>query len=98
MTNSITEHRFTYEQLARMMMREQNIHEGLWMVSVGFAMIGVNAGPEPDKILPSAIVGVQNFGLVSTAEQGPLVFDAAVLNPPEKTRHRTTKKSAASQK
>lgn len=63
------------------MLKERDLHEGLWQLSIGFSMVGAVAGPNLEQALPSAIIGVQSIGLESVDRLGPMVFDAAELNP-----------------
>lgn len=63
------------------LLRERDLHKGLWQLSIGFSMMGAVAGPSLEQALPSAIVGVQSIGLESVDQVGPMVFDAAKLNP-----------------
>lgn len=81
MPQPATEYIFSHENIARLMLKDRGISEGLWLLTIGFSMSGATIGPSQEEALPSAIVGIQSFGLQSTEHKGPMVFDAAKLNP-----------------
>ena len=81
MAKVASQYRLTTKELAQLLIKECDLHEGLWSLSVEFAFSGINAGPDENNIMPSAIIGVQSVGLARADAEGPLVFDAAALNP-----------------
>jgi hypothetical protein len=66
-------------------LKDQDIHDGLWqlLVSFGFGAGNVGAGTPgaPGDVNPAAIVPILGIGLQQATELGPMVFDAAKLNP-----------------
>ncbi len=72
--------------LAKILVRHYDIHEGLFDLSIEF-QIGIGAvGPSPDAIVPGAMIGVQRVGLIPSTVFGPSTIDAAAVNPAKKTR------------
>lgn len=68
-------------ELGALLLKHYGIHEGLYDVSVEF-QIGLGAfGPDADKQLPSAIVGLSRVGLAPAAKQSPQTLDASKINP-----------------
>ena len=74
---------YTHSELAALMIKDRQLHEGLWMLQIQFGIAGVNAGPSNEQMNPTAIVPVLAIGLQSVDQLGPLVFDAAKVNPKE---------------
>jgi hypothetical protein len=80
---------FTYKELATAMVKQQGVHEGLWMIYVEFGIQGANVGESKDQVVPTAIVPVLKVGLQLIAKDHPLadsaiVVDAAAVNPTAK--------------
>jgi hypothetical protein len=65
-----------WDQILSAVFASLGIKEGLWSVGVGFNFTGLNAGPDRDHILPSALVAVQDIALRRVSAPGPMVFDA----------------------
>jgi hypothetical protein len=74
---------FTHKQLATILVKEQGIHEGLWVVQYTFGLAGTNAGPNAEELHPAAIVPILNVILGKTTERNALTVDAAEVNPAE---------------
>lgn len=84
MSSQIKQLLYTHEDLLRLMLKDQNIHEGYWMLLVRFNFGAGNVGTsadQPSDVHPTALVGVSGIGLERTNSLGPLVLDAAVVNP-----------------
>jgi hypothetical protein len=77
---------FNLKELAVLLVKHFNLHEGLYEVSVGF-QIGVGAiGPTPELSVPGAMFGVANIGLVKAKEVNPHAVDAKEVNPIRKSK------------
>lgn len=72
---------FSHKQLAEILVREQGIHEGLWIIQYTFGIGGANVGPTPQDIAPAAIVPIVSVSLARAQEASALTVDAAVANP-----------------
>jgi hypothetical protein len=72
---------YAHAELAALMIKDKGLHEGLWHLQVQFGLSAVNAGPSDQEMNPTAVVPVLSIGLVSVTAPGPLVFDAALVNP-----------------
>lgn len=81
MAKAPSEFYYDIKELVAMFLKDAEIHEGLWMIQAQFVMAGGNFGPSENEILPGALVGVQKVGVKRVQEKGPMVFDAAELNP-----------------
>ncbi len=78
---------YTYKKLAEILVKHENIHEGLWALVVEFGLGAANvpsAGPAdtPFEFRPTALVSVGKIGIQQFDQAGPLTIDAAVVNPP----------------
>ena len=78
-----TEIMFSHKELVELMIKRQNIHEGLWMLSVRFGMQATNFGTAPDSsdVLPTALVPVIGIGIHRADKLTNISVDASVVNP-----------------
>jgi hypothetical protein len=80
----VTQYSFNWAELAEMLIKKQNIHEGQWMATVEFAIssgaFGV-AGPADAK--PGVMLLANGVQLIRAQPNFPqhLVVDAAKVNP-----------------
>jgi hypothetical protein len=73
-------------QLGEVLIKHYSIHEGLYDVSFHFQIAVGAVGPQPDQIVPGAMIGINGVGLLKTENRGPHTVDAAVCNPAKKSR------------
>lgn len=74
------------KDLTALLIKHYGLHEGNFDLLIEF-QIGMGAfGPTPDMQAPGAMIGVSKMGLARSAQIGPLSVDAAVVNPPPKSR------------
>ena len=82
---------FSYQELAEALIKQQDIHEGLWGLYVEFAIAAANMNNPEGKIVPTAIVPVQRIGIQRfDQELEGLTVDAAVVNPAPESSARTS--------
>ena len=85
-TKSLT---FTYKEVVEALIRYNNLHEGLWGLSIEFGLAAANVGPEPGGDLsPTAIIPVKKIGITRSNELNNLTVDAAEVNPAPKAKKR----------
>lgn len=74
---------FSHKEVVVALLKQQNIHEGIWMLSVNFGMGAANVGQTKDgsDMAPAAILTVLNIGLQRIDALNALAVDAAVENP-----------------
>jgi hypothetical protein len=77
---------FTYQELAELMIKNLNIHEGLWGVfieyNLGAANIPMNPlNPDPKVVAPASIAMVKSIGLQRFESPNNLTVDAGISNP-----------------
>lgn len=74
---------FTNREIAEMIVKKQNLHEGLWGISIEFGLSAANVHttPDPENLLPAAIIPVVKIGLQRFSTPNSLTVDAAVVNP-----------------
>ena len=83
-TKSLT---FTYKEVVEALIRYNDLHEGLWGLSIEFALAAANIAPEPGgDLLPTAIIPVKKIGLTRSNEPNNLTVDASEANPAKKTK------------
>jgi len=74
-------YQFTHQELAEILIKHMDIHEGLWGIYVEFGIGAMNVGQGPNDILPAAIVPIVKLGLQRFPEPNNLTADAAKVNP-----------------
>ena len=72
---------FTHKETVELMLKHQDIHEGIWGLFIKFGLRAANIGPSPSDMMPSAIIPVLEIGLQRGKEEGNLFVDAAKVNP-----------------
>ena len=79
-----TQYTFSYKEVVTALIKEQNLHEGIWMLTVNFGIgaTNINNPDKPDDLNPAAIVPVTGIGLHKVDEVNALSVDAAIANPP----------------
>jgi hypothetical protein len=74
---------FNYTELAEMMVRKLDLHEGLWGIYFEFALGGANVQTSPDAktVAPAAITLIKSVGIQRFEAPNSLTVDAAEVNP-----------------
>jgi hypothetical protein len=74
---------FGYTELAEVLVKKLDIHEGLWGVYIefNFGAANVNASPDGKSLAPSALVAIKSIGIQKFDAPNSLTVDAAVVNP-----------------
>jgi hypothetical protein len=81
-----SQYSFEFKELAELMVKKLDLHEGLWAISVEFGIGASNIGPSPTELRPSAIIPIVKIGLIQATESTNLAVDAAQVNPAKDTR------------
>lgn len=86
---------FTHKELAELLIKKQDIHEGFWAIYIEFALGAANIAASPDdpNILPAAIVPVKRIGIHRHDQPNPLTIDASRVNPIPKKLKKLSKSS-----
>ena len=87
-TNQLT---FTFKELATLLVKASNIHEGIWGIFVNFGIQANNVGPTENDLRPAAIIPILQLGLIKFDKETNLSVDAAKVNPAEPTSTKTKK-------
>lgn len=77
---------FSYTEIAEMMVRNLDLHEGFWGIYVEYTLAAANipqnpANPDVKVIAPASIAMIKNVGLQRFDEPNNLTVDAAIVNP-----------------
>jgi hypothetical protein len=72
---------FSFKELAEMLVKKENIHEGHWGILLRFGIQGANIALGGGDPFPTAIVPVMEIGIQREPKATPLSGDAAVVNP-----------------
>lgn len=80
---------FTFKELATILIKAQDIHEGIWGVYFKFGIQGANAGPDEANVLPTAMVPILEVGIQKMAAVNNLSVNASEVNPLRVGVHKT---------
>ncbi len=72
---------YSFKELAALMVKDREIHEGFWGIFVRFGISAANAGPSDTDLKPTALVPIVELGLQKFDELNNLSVDAAEVNP-----------------
>lgn len=75
---------FSNKELLEILVRQAQIQEGRWVLSVNFGFNAMNVGPSPDQLTPGAIVQVLGISLQRAAADVPeaITIDASTVDRP----------------
>ena len=76
-----TQYKFSYKEVAELLVKEQGIHEGIWCVFFKFGINAANTSFNSGEFLPTAMVPVLEMGIQKTEKETNLSVDAAKVNP-----------------
>jgi hypothetical protein len=76
---------FDLREVATAMIKQQGLHEGLWMVVFEFNFVAGVMGPTPPTSMPGVMVQMSKLQLIRQNEVAPsnahLTVNAAEVNP-----------------
>lgn len=75
-------------ELTELLIKHYSIHEGLYDLAFHFQIAVGAVGPQPDQVIPGAMIGVNGVSLAKTENSGPNTVDASVVNPKKTTAKR----------
>ena len=76
-----TQYVFSFKELAEMLVKKQDLQEGLWGVYVKFGINAGNISFGGSDHFPTAMVPILEIGIQKQDEPSSLTVDAAVVNP-----------------
>jgi len=74
---------WNYQELAEILVKKADVHEGYWGIYFEFTLLGANVPTMPDQsiVLPASVVFVQRTGIQRFDKPNNLTVDAAKINP-----------------
>jgi hypothetical protein len=72
---------FKHKEVVEALLRQQNIHDGIWGLYVRFGLAAANVGASQADLMPAAIVPLVEIGLQKFDQENNLAVDAARVNP-----------------
>jgi hypothetical protein len=84
-----TEVNFSHREIVEMLIKKQDLHEGIWGLSVRFNFVATNVGPSPAEVNPAGVISILQIGIHKMELESNLALDAAKVNPKPQTK--TTK-------
>lgn len=81
----------THKELLELLIKHNNVHEGLWALMIGMQIGTGNFGPTPELSQPGIMATVNQIGMQrlmpgTTQAPGSLVLDAAKVNPKKRNK------------
>jgi hypothetical protein len=81
-----TQYIYPFKELAEMMIKKQDLHEGLWAIYVKFGIQAANIGFGGEDYMPTAMVPILEIGIQKQDKPSSLTVNAAEVNPIVKAR------------
>ncbi len=73
---------FSFKEIAEVLVRHADLHNGLWGIEIKFGIQGTNIGASPGSdLMPAAIVPVVKLGIQRFEKPSNLTVDASEINP-----------------
>jgi len=74
---------FDHTELAEVLIKKCDVHEGLWGVYIEFNLTAANMSTSPDgkTMMPAALAFVRKIGIQKFETPNNLTVDAAQVNP-----------------
>ena len=74
---------FSWKEVTELLLKQQDIHEGLWTIALEFGITGaaIPFPPLNNAIIPAAILGIPKVGIQRADKVSALTVDAAEVNP-----------------
>lgn len=86
-THEFVENPLSLREVTILLIKHYGLHEGFYDLTMEFTVGFGPIGPDPNALVPGALVGVQKLGLVKVPEaKKPTTINAAEVNPPKKKR------------
>lgn len=76
-----TQFMYSHKELLELLIKDQNLHEGIWILSLEMQFAALNTGPSDDQLLPAGLVAVSKIGIQKGDTLTALSIDASVVNP-----------------
>jgi len=80
-TKTIT---FSYKEVVLSLIKQQDLHEGIWQLYFEFNLKGGNIETAPEQASPAAFVLINKIGLMRVEKENLLTIDASKENPSPK--------------
>jgi hypothetical protein len=81
MAESKQQHVFSYKEIVEALIKQKNLHEGVWSIYVEFSLGAANINGPEGKVMPAAIIPVTKIGLQRGEKVSEISVDAAEVNP-----------------
>lgn len=94
------ERKFSTHDLLVALLRDQNIHDGFWGITVQFEAKGtaIPVAGKPAENLPGLAVAVSGVALVAAGDGESGAVDASIVNPMRPSRSRGGTRATASKR
>lgn len=86
------------KELAEVIVRDQGIKEGHWMVLIRFAHTAGNLDTGDDKLAPAVISRIESIGIQRVPEPNPMSVDASLMAQRQRKAVRATVRAKAKAK
>jgi hypothetical protein len=75
---------FTHKEIAEMLIKRKDVHEGYWGICVEFGILvgTVEFPPQSGNTNPGTTVSIPKIGIQRFDASNPLAINAAEVNPP----------------
>jgi hypothetical protein len=84
--DNIVETPLSLRELTVLLIKHYSLHEGHYEPLIEYQVGMGSAGPSPETVAPSAIIGISRLGLVRAGGVTPTTVDAGQVNPAKKPK------------
>ena len=72
---------FEYKEIVELLIKKEDIHEGLWTINLDLSLKGANMGPSDEQLVPVAMIAILRIGIQRVEEKTNLTVDSSEVNP-----------------
>ncbi len=72
---------FKHTEIVELLLKKQDIHEGIWGLFIKFGLGASNVGPTDSDLNPAAIIAILEIGLQKFEKETNISVDASKVNP-----------------
>jgi hypothetical protein len=80
--SEVSSYNFNHKEVVEALIKHQQLHEGIWQLTVEFGMAAQNIGANEQELKPVAILAILKLGLLRVEKESSIAADAAKVNPP----------------
>lgn len=81
MTEVVKSYIYELQEVVELLIKKENLHEGIWGLSVEFRLGAASTGPSENELYPTGVCAVAKLGLQRVNAENNMSLDATKVNP-----------------